>query len=111
MIFKNTKTGKLDQISVSQIESCKWIRIGNRPGIKIIEKDGNVHRYGGFAPEVTTVMQQNFVLKPVLNFKCKFMLKDFEKMKNFTKNNWDINLISEDQCVKGWNYGTAEFEG
>ncbi|VDP08369.1 unnamed protein product [Soboliphyme baturini] len=81
--FKNIKTGKVDQFAANNIESCEWIRLANRPAIKMrLKNDG---------------LEMNF--------------QDFEKLKTFVKQNWRKELDVREPCVKGWNYGTAKFVG
>uniref|UniRef100_W5MP26 FACT complex subunit SSRP1 n=1 Tax=Lepisosteus oculatus TaxID=7918 RepID=W5MP26_LEPOC len=37
--------------------------------------------------------------------------KDFEKISEYFKNNYRVELMEKDLCVKGWNWGTAKFGG
>uniref|UniRef100_A0A0N5AUN1 FACT complex subunit SSRP1 n=1 Tax=Syphacia muris TaxID=451379 RepID=A0A0N5AUN1_9BILA len=85
--FKNTKTGKVQTINASDIKCISWLRLANRPGIKIALKNGTGCRFAGFSE------------------------KEFEKIKVFASRNWDQDLSIVEQSIKGWNYGKAEFEG
>lgn len=40
-----------------------------------------------------------------------FAYQDFEKISEFFKANYKMELTEKDMCVKGWNWGTAKFSG
>lgn len=40
-----------------------------------------------------------------------FIQQDFEKISDFFKANYKVELTEKDMCVKGWNWGTAKFSG
>lgn len=40
-----------------------------------------------------------------------FVHQDFEKISEFFKANYSLELMEKDMCVKGWNWGTAKFSG
>ncbi|VDD86515.1 unnamed protein product [Enterobius vermicularis] len=85
--FKNTKTGKVQTIDASEIKKITWMRLANKPGIKVSLKNGIGYRFGGFSE------------------------KELEKIKAFASRNWEQELLPVEQSIKGWNYGKAEFEG
>ncbi|MCP9257658.1 FACT complex subunit SSRP1 [Dirofilaria immitis] len=74
-------------IDSSEIEKIGWMRVGNKPGIRICLSSGIRHRFGGFAE------------------------KDFEEIKKFALDRWNIDVDPVEQCIKGWNYGKAEVKG
>lgn len=86
-IFKNTKTGKVDQIQVPEIEEIKWMRLAATHGLRIILKNGSMYRFGGF--------NEN----------------DHDKLSKFFTANFDQELKTKDLSLKGWNWGTAKFQG
>ncbi|XP_054717717.1 FACT complex subunit Ssrp1-like [Uloborus diversus] len=86
-IFKNNKTGKLDQIQASEIESIKWMRLANNHGLRIMLKNGTMYRFGGFVET------------------------DHDKLGKFFTTNFEQELKSKELCLKGWNWGTAKFQG
>nr|XP_015209471.1 PREDICTED: FACT complex subunit SSRP1 [Lepisosteus oculatus] len=47
------------------------------------------------------------------NIQCHALLcpQDFEKISEYFKNNYRVELMEKDLCVKGWNWGTAKFGG
>lgn len=40
-----------------------------------------------------------------------FVPQDFEKIMEFFKTNYKVELTERDMSVKGWNWGTAKFSG
>lgn len=40
-----------------------------------------------------------------------FVPQDFEKISEFFKANYKVELTERDMSVKGWNWGTAKFSG
>ena len=38
-------------------------------------------------------------------------LQDFEKISEYFKAHYKVELTEKDMCVKGWNWGTAKFSG
>lgn len=40
-----------------------------------------------------------------------FVHQDFEKISEFFKANYKVELTERDMSVKGWNWGTAKFSG
>uniref|UniRef100_A0A915Q3S6 FACT complex subunit SSRP1 n=1 Tax=Setaria digitata TaxID=48799 RepID=A0A915Q3S6_9BILA len=85
--FKNGKNNRLQTIDSSDIEKIDWMRVGNKPGIRISLSSGIRYRFGGFSE------------------------KDFEEIKKFALDRWNIGVDPVDQCIKGWNYGKAEVKG
>lgn len=53
--FKNTKTGKVQTIDASEIKKITWMRLANKPGIKVSLKNGIGYRFGGFSEKVIFV--------------------------------------------------------
>ncbi|XP_028824162.1 FACT complex subunit SSRP1a isoform X2 [Denticeps clupeoides] len=39
------------------------------------------------------------------------VLQDLEKISDFFKANYKVELVEKDMCVKGWNWGIAKFSG
>lgn len=46
-----------------------------------------------------------------LNVHPSFYAKDIEKISEYFKANYKLELTEKDMCVKGWNWGTAKFSG
>lgn len=44
-------------------------------------------------------------------FLSLWLLQDFEKISEYFKDNYKVELTEKDMCVKGWNWGTAKFNG
>ena len=52
-MFKNSKTGKVEQISSSDIELVNWQRLAGAWGLRVFLRSGALHRYGGFKDSVS----------------------------------------------------------
>uniref|UniRef100_A0A4W4E4I9 FACT complex subunit SSRP1 n=1 Tax=Electrophorus electricus TaxID=8005 RepID=A0A4W4E4I9_ELEEL len=85
VVYKNSKTGKVDSISVPELAHAQWRRVCLGHGIKLSTSAGHVYKYDGFKDT------------------------DFEKISEYFKANYKVELIEKDMCVKGWNWGTAKF--
>lgn len=47
------KTGKVDQLTSSDIEFVNWQKLVGTCGIRIFLKNGNLYRYSGFGESVS----------------------------------------------------------
>ena len=48
MIFRNVKTGKVDQYSPSDVEKIEWLIRAKGHCLKFVMSNGAIHRYDGF---------------------------------------------------------------
>ncbi|KAM9375598.1 FACT complex subunit SSRP1a isoform 1-T2 [Pholidichthys leucotaenia] len=87
VVYKSSKTGKVDSILVSELNLAQWRRVCLGHGIKLGTSTGHIYKYDGFRDT------------------------DFEKISEFFKANYDMELTEKDMCVKGWNWGMAKFSG
>nr|CAG4643822.1 EOG090X03G5 [Lepidurus arcticus] len=87
IVFKNAKTGKVEQLSSGDIEFVNWQRLAGAWGIRIFMKNGMLHRFGGFKDS------------------------DQEKLAKFFTLYYKKDLLEKELSVKGWNWGTAKFNG
>jgi len=55
-VFKNVKTGKVEQLTSSDIEFVNWQKLVGTCGIRIFLKNGNLHRYCGFNESVSLII-------------------------------------------------------
>eukprot|EP00057_Strongylocentrotus_purpuratus_P013181 XP_011667655.1 PREDICTED: FACT complex subunit SSRP1 [Strongylocentrotus purpuratus] len=85
--FKNNKTGKVDQIQSGDIERTNWIRVARGLELKLCLKSGSVFKYDGFKES------------------------DREKVADFLQRHYSVELLDKELSLKGWNWGTARFEG
>lgn len=53
IIFKNSKTGKVEQISSNDMELVNFQRFVGNWGLRIFLKNGILHRFGGFKDGVS----------------------------------------------------------
>ncbi|KAJ0049922.1 hypothetical protein NL108_005232, partial [Boleophthalmus pectinirostris] len=87
VVYKSSKTGKVDSIAASDLNQAQWRRVCLGHGIKLGTSSGHIYKYDGFKDT------------------------DFEKISEFFKANYKVELTEKDMCVKGWNWGTAKFSG
>ncbi|KAJ8382394.1 hypothetical protein SKAU_G00031720 [Synaphobranchus kaupii] len=87
VVYKSSKTGKVDSISVPDLTQAQWRRVCLGHGIKLATSTGHIYKYDGFKDS------------------------DFEKISDYFKANYKVELAEKDMCVKGWNWGTAKFSG
>ncbi|XP_077388832.1 FACT complex subunit SSRP1a [Festucalex cinctus] len=87
VVYKSSKTGKVDSIPAGELSLAQWRRVCLGHGIKLSTSAGHIYKYDGFRDT------------------------DFEKISEFFKANYSVELTEKDMCVKGWNWGTAKFSG
>ncbi|XP_050293828.1 FACT complex subunit Ssrp1 [Anthonomus grandis grandis] len=87
IVFKNSKTGKVDQIPSSDFSAVNFQNFAGTWGIRLFLKNGTLYRYVGFRES------------------------DKEKIAKFFKNSYKIDMLEKELSYKGWNWGTAKFEG
>ncbi|XP_061691307.1 FACT complex subunit SSRP1a isoform X2 [Syngnathoides biaculeatus] len=87
VVYKSSKTGKVDSIPAGELNLAQWRRVCLGHGIKLSTNTGHIYKYDGFRDT------------------------DFEKISEFFKANYSVELTEKDMCVKGWNWGTAKFSG
>lgn len=87
IIFKNIKTGKPMSVPADQIESISWQRFAQNHGIRLLMKNGNLHRFDGLR------------------------VTDQDKIKQYVERNYQVELEVKDLSLKGFNWGSTQFEG
>lgn len=87
IVFKNSKTGKVDTINASDMDFVNFQRMLDTYGIRIFMKNGSLHRFSGFKDA------------------------DQEKIASYFKNNYKQEMLEKELSLRGWNYGTAQFNG
>ncbi|CAG0899999.1 unnamed protein product [Darwinula stevensoni] len=87
IIFKNGKTGKVDHITMNEIDLLNWQRLAGNWGLRVFLKNGHLHRFGGFKET------------------------DKDHLAQFFRNYYNKELADRELSVKGWNWGTARFKG
>ncbi|KAG7199932.1 hypothetical protein KM043_014368 [Ampulex compressa] len=87
LIFKNQKTGKVEQISANDMEMVNYQRFIGTWGLRIFLKNGTLHRFRGFKEG------------------------DQEKIAKFFSANYKKDMLEKELSLKGWNWGTAKFGG
>ncbi|KAH8300106.1 hypothetical protein KR044_009818 [Drosophila immigrans] len=87
IIFKNTKTGKVEQIAADDIELINAQKFVGTWGLRVFTKSGALHRFTGFRDS------------------------EHEKLGKYIKDAYSQEMVEKEMCVKGWNWGTARFMG
>ncbi|XP_078035176.1 structure specific recognition protein [Augochlora pura] len=87
LIFKNQRTGKVEQISASDMEMVNYQKFIGTWGLRIFLKNGTLHRFRGFKDT------------------------DQEKIAKFFAQNYKKDMLEKELSLKGWNWGTARFNG
>lgn len=87
IIFKNNKTGKVDQVQAADMELVNFQNIAGSVGIRIFLKNGTLHRF------------------------CGFRDSEKEKIAKFFTNTYKKDMLEKELSLKGWNWGTAKFNG
>ncbi|XP_063599816.1 FACT complex subunit Ssrp1-like isoform X1 [Penaeus indicus] len=85
--YRNVKTGKVETLNASDIEVVNWQRLAGSYGVRIFTENGSLYRFGGFKEA------------------------EQSKLEKFFKNTYNKTMSEKEFSVKGWNYGTAKFEG
>lgn len=87
IIFKNNKTGKVEQINGSDMELVNFQRFVGSFGLRIFMKNGTLHRYIGLKSG------------------------EEDKIAGFFKKNYQKDMLEKELSLKGWNWGTVHFTG
>jgi len=87
VVFSQTKSGRKDTIQGSDIELVNWQRLAGGWGIRMFTKDGSLHRFAGFKEP------------------------ERERVAKHFSSNFNLDMLDRELSVKGWNWGTANFEG
>lgn len=59
IIFKNSKTGKVDNIQAGELTEGIWRRVALGHGLKLLTKNGHVYKYDGFRESVRCPLATN----------------------------------------------------
>lgn len=61
IVFKNSKTGKVDQLSVSDVELANWLKLVGEWGIRLFLKNGLLYRFIGFKDAVRDLINMPYI--------------------------------------------------
>ena len=64
-----------------------WQRIGCEEGLRVTTVDGDLYRFGGFNES------------------------DYDRIRSYVKNHFDLEVKKKDRALEGWNWGTTKFNG
>ena len=82
IIFKNGKTGKVEQLSASELDTVLFQNVIGMWCLRIFLKNGTLHRFFGFRGE-----------------------DDKEKIAKFFSTHYNITTLEKDLSLTGWNWG------
>lgn len=85
IIWKSEKTGKVEQISASDIELANYMKFVGHFGIRLFLKNGTLHRFTGFKD-------------------------DEKKIAEFFKKHYQQEMLEKELSMRGWNWGTVNFK-
>lgn len=60
MVFKSSKTGRVDSIPLAEIETTRWLRVARGFGLKVSLKNGQYYKYDGFKEVVCIYCMHSF---------------------------------------------------
>lgn len=86
IVFKNEKTGKVEQINASDIDLINYQKFVGNFGLRVFMKNGLLHRFIGFTG-------------------------DEQKIADFVKKNYKLDMLEKELSMRGWNWGTVHFKG
>ncbi|XP_058174044.1 FACT complex subunit Ssrp1-like isoform X2 [Anopheles ziemanni] len=86
IVFKNDKTGKVEQINSSDIDLLNYQRFVGSFGLRVFLKNGSLHRFLGFTG-------------------------DEGKIAEFVKKNYKLDMLEKELSMRGWNWGSVQFKG
>ncbi|XP_053210278.1 FACT complex subunit Ssrp1-like [Panonychus citri] len=87
IIFKSQKTGKVEHFLKGDVDEIDWQRLPTNYSLRVALNNGSLFRFMGF--------QEN----------------DYDKLRKSIETNLDLSLNPKELCLKGWNWGTANFKG
>lgn len=65
IVFKNSKTGKVEQISANDIDLVNFQKFIGSWGLRLFLKNGTLHRYGGFK-EGVRILKYNYTIRATI---------------------------------------------
>ncbi|XP_003739893.1 FACT complex subunit SSRP1, partial [Galendromus occidentalis] len=86
IVFKNAKTGKVDQINNGEVESVFWQRLAGAYGLRIQTKNPSLYRFGGFQND------------------------ERGKLREFFKEFYNLDMKTKEFSLTGRNWGTVNFD-
>lgn len=87
IVFKNGKTGKIDQVNGGDIEIVNFQKVVDSFGLRLFTKNGTLHRFMGFKSG------------------------EESKLAEFFKKNYGKDMLEKELSLRGWNWGTVHFNG
>lgn len=130
----------MDNIQASELAEGVWRRVALGHGLKLLTKNGHVYKYDGFRESVSPCSLLPLPWPWLCSLRapeqlcplhlrarglcltwgswCFLMVfppsrptQEFDKLSDFFKAHYCLELAEKDLCVKGWNWGTVRFGG
>ncbi|RDD41116.1 FACT complex subunit SSRP1 [Trichoplax sp. H2] len=87
ILFKASKTGKVDKIMAGQLMNASWFRAARGYELRLALASGVIYKFEGFKEA------------------------DYDKLADLFSGNYNIQLEEKELSVKGFNWGNHSFEG
>ncbi|KAI6648007.1 FACT complex subunit SSRP1-like [Oopsacas minuta] len=87
VLFKYSRTGKVDSIAASEIKQSNWMKVAKGYEVKFMLESGDVHKFDGFNES------------------------DYPNLSEFIRHNYNLDLEEVPLNVKGWNWGKVNITG
>lgn len=88
------------------MEMVNWQRLAGSWGIRLFTEDGTLYRFAGFKEPVGSGSGLD-----VKGWMMTFVLQERERLAKFFKSTYRLDMLDRELSVKGWNWGTAKFNG
>uniref|UniRef100_A0A7E4ZSP2 FACT complex subunit SSRP1 n=1 Tax=Panagrellus redivivus TaxID=6233 RepID=A0A7E4ZSP2_PANRE len=87
LTFKNRTSNKHLTINNDDVEAVDITYLANQPGLRLLTKNGDLYRFGGFSDSMAN------------------------KAKAFIATKWRRDVGTQEISIKGWNFGEANIVG
>lgn len=85
--FKSHKTGKVETFQKNEFKEINWQRLPASFALRVMLDPGHLYRFMGFVES------------------------DYDKLQSYIEKTYRLELEPKEVCLKGWNWGTANFNG
>lgn len=85
--WKEADGDKIVTVTASDMRRATWIKAARGHQLRIHMKNNTVMKFDGFTRD------------------------DYEKLRDIVKPNYQLTLEQKDLSIKGWNWGTTDFQG
>ncbi|KAJ3588357.1 hypothetical protein NHX12_011950 [Muraenolepis orangiensis] len=108
VVYKSSKTGRVDNIPAGELSLAQWRRVCLGQGIKLATNSGHVYKYDGFRDtdfeKISDFFKANYKVELTEKDMCPLLAFDVNESTAF-----EVPLSSVSQCATGKNEVTLEF--